>query len=358
MANSQITLQQIVDDAMSSGELAPCLATGGWSDQPALRVANTVMTSMLLGGPNGQPFNYKWNRFLIPSFPTISWQQDYFVPGVVTLGWLESCWCIQFTNTSQPKPKFQVEVHKDLFTTYQQTGYPGKICWLPNKLLQTGTWGATEISTPTGQNNPGPGVIYIDPRTSTQNPSNPITIITDPNGNFWTVTTYGTCGLTQPMWTNPPVYPTLTTPNTVASTTTDGSVVWTAVNPDGQGFRLSPIPPQQGMVWTINPIGQSRIVQCTSLQQTLEPVPDDWADYFREGFFCQLYRRSPDAKVRAKFAGEWALWLRSLDMAVRQGNREPDDFGFYPTHSIMETGYGTGFVGPAWPFGGPWGGGY
>lgn len=350
MANSSISLQNIVDDAQSSAELAPCLATGGWSDQPALRVGNTVMTAMLLGGPNGQPFNYKWNRFLIPSFSTISWQQDYFVPGVVTLGWLESCWAIQFTNTSQPKPKFQVEVHKDLLVTYQQTGYPGKICWLPNKLLQTGTWGATEISTPTGQNNPGPGVVYTNPLTTTNQPNNPITIITDPNGYFWTVTTYGTCGNTQPTWTNPPSFPSLTSPNTVSSTIADGSVVWTAVNPDGQGFRLSPIPPQQGVVWTINPVGQSRIVQFTSLQQTLEPIPDDWADYFREGFFCQLYRRSPDPKVRAKFSQEWSLWLRSLDMAVRQGSKEDTDFGFYPTQSITQEGASYGYVGPANPY--------
>ena len=32
-------------------------------------------------------------------------------------------------------------------------------------------------------------------------------------------------------------YPTLTTPSTTATTVIDGTVVWTAINPDGQGFN-------------------------------------------------------------------------------------------------------------------------
>ena len=333
MSNSSYTLQDVVDIAEANADLSPVLPTGGWADQPAIQIANAVMSAILLGGPNGQPYNWKFNRFNVSPFPTISWQQDYFVPGLVTLGWLESSWAIQFTNTSQPKPKFPMEVHKDLQVTYQQTGYPGKICWIPNKLAQVGTWGATEISTPTGQNNPGPGAVYTNPLTSTQQPSNPITAIKDPNGNFWTVTTYGTCGNSQPVWTNPVTYPTLNSPNTVASTIADGTVIWTAVNPDGQAMRLNPIPPQQGVVWTINPVGQSRIVKLASLSQSLDPLPDDLYQYFVDGFMAQCYRRSPDPKVRAKFPDEWKLWLRSLDMAVKTFDKEQDDFFFLPrTH--------------------------
>ncbi len=355
--NSSYILQDVVDITQANADLAPTLPVGGWSTQPAIQVANAVISSILLGGPNGQPFNWKFNRFNVTPFPTISWQQDYFVANLVTLGWLESSWAIQFRNTSQPKPKFQMEVHKDLQVSYQQTGYPGKICWIPNRLAQTGTWGATEISTPTGQNNPGPNVVYTDPLATTNQPLNPITIITDPNGNFWTVTTYGTCGATQPIWTNPPVYPTLTSPTTVASTITDGTVVWTAVNPNGQGFRLNPIPPQQGVVWTVNPVAQARIVQFTSLGQSLDPLPDDLYQYFVDGFMAQCYRRSPDPKVRAKFPQEWSLWLRSLDMAVKTFDKEMDDFGFYPSSAgVMDTGMGTGWYGPSWPFSGPpWG---
>jgi hypothetical protein len=48
--------------------------------------------------------------------------------------------------------------------------------------------------------------------------------IQDPNGNIQVVTTGGTSGSTQPAW----ALPTSTTPN---PTTTDGSVVWTLLQP-------------------------------------------------------------------------------------------------------------------------------
>jgi hypothetical protein len=313
---------------------------------------------MINGGPNGQPFNWKFNRFNVTPFPTISWQQDYFIPGLVQLAWLESAWGIQFSNTSQPKPKIPLECHKDLLVTYQQNGYPGKVCWIDNRLAQTGTWGATELQTPTGQNNPGPGAVYVNPLTVQTQPSNPITVITDSFNNLWTVTTYGTCGNVNPFLTNQNptnAYPTLTNPTASAATVTDGTTVWTAINPYGQAIRLNPIPPQQGQVWSINCVGQQRITQFTSLTQSLGVLPDDYYQYFVDGFLCQCYRRNPDAKIRARFKDEWSLWLKSLDDAVKQASHEQDDFGFYPSEPVMETGVGSIYLGPAAPYPGwPW----
>ena len=200
--------------------------------------------------------------------------------------------------------------------------------------------------------NPGPGVIYTNPIGASPNgPINPTTNITDPNGNLWTVTTYGTCGMTQPSWPTTPVYPTFNSSTTVATTVTDGTTIWTAINPKGQGFRLNPIPPQTGIVWLIQPVCQARAITFTSLTQTLDPIPDDYATYFKQGFFAQCYRRSPDPKVRAKFPDEWKIWFDSLNKAIMAGQRETDDFGFYPTQSIMDSGFGYGqWVGPAYPW--------
>ena len=367
MANSTISLQSLVDDASSMGDIAPALATGGFSVQPALTIANDVLNAMLLGGPDGQPMNWKWNRFFPRPFPTISLQQDYFVPGVSNLSWIESAFALDINNTSNPKPKRAVEVHKDLMPTDEQTGYPGKVCWIPNDQCLTGTWGAVPLgptatnpaggsgvsTSLTGSQNPGPNVIYTNPVGITTQPTNPITIITDPNGHFWVVTTYGTCGSTQPVWPTTPAYPTFQSPSTVATTVTDGSVVWTAIDPSGQGFRLSPLPPITGTTWLIQCIGQKRPIRFTSLAQTLDPIPDDYEKYFKMGFFAQCYRRHPDAKVRQRFGEEWQLFLRDLDMAVRQGNREMDDFGFYPGVSIMDSGWAINPINPAMPYG-PW----
>jgi hypothetical protein len=367
-SNSTISLQEIVDDAQSIGDLAPALATGGYVGIPALSIANDVISAMLLGGPTGQPLNWKWNRINVRPFPTISYQQDYFVPDVFNVGWLEYAWASNINQTSVPKQKQDLEVHRDLEVTYQQTGSPGKICWIPNDQCQTGTWGATPLG-PTANNpsgdtisigvnlgglqNPGPGVIYTNPVGPLNAPINATTCITDPNGNLWLLTTYGTCGTVQPTWPTTPSYPTLDSPNTVSTTVTDGTCVWTAINPKGQGFRLNPIPPQTGVVWMIQVVAQMRQAKFKTLSQTLEPIPDDYATYFKQGFFAQCYRRNPDPKVRARFADEWKLWLDSLDKAIKAGQREPDDVGFYPGSQIMETGWGFNPIRPDLPFG-PW----
>jgi hypothetical protein len=365
-SNSTITLQEIVDDAASFGDLAPALATGGWSNAPALSIANDVMAAMLLGGPDGQPFNWKWNRMNLPTFPTVSWQQDYLIPDLINLAWLEYAWASDINNQSQPKPKFDMEVHRDLEVTTMQTGYPAKLCWIPPSTAITGTWGQQPLG-PTAGNlnpagavvnpsisgmfNPGPGVIYTNPVGQSITPINPTTGITDPNGNLWVLTTYGTCGSVEPTWPSNPTYPTQAAPDAVSTTVTDGTCVWTAVNPNGQAFRLNPIPPQQGTVWLVQAVGQKRVPKFTSLSQTLDPVPDDYSTYFKQGFFAQCFRRSPDSKVRAKFPQEWQMWLSSLDKATRQGQREMDDFGFYPSSSVMDSGWAFNPVNPAQPYG-------
>lgn len=366
--NSTVQLQDIVDDAYTLGDVSPALAVGGQSDGPALSIGTDVMQMMVNGGPLGQPFNWKWNRFNVKPFLTISYQQDNFVPGLVNLGWLESAWASNINQTSVPKQVMQLEVHKDLEVTYAQTGYPGKLCWIPNDQMQTGTWGNSPLG-PTANNlsgdtngfglnagglqNPGPSVIYTNPIGVLQTPANATTCITDPNGNLWALTTYGTCGTIQPTWTNPQVYPTFQNPTLTASTVTDGSCVWTAINPKGQGLRLNPIPPQTGIVWQIQPVGQMRAPKFKSLGQLLNPIPDDYATYFKQGFFAECYRRNPDPKVRAKYPMERQMWLESLDKAVRQGDREMDDVGFYPGTNVMDTGWCWNPINPAQPYG-PW----
>lgn len=364
--NSSITLQEIVDDASSLGDVAPALATGGFSDAPARSIANDVMQAMLNGGPGGQPFNWKWNRFNVKPFPTISYQQDYFIPGVSNLGWIESAWASDVNSTSIPKQIRPIEVHKDLEVTDGQTSQPGKLCWIPNDQMNTGTWGASPqgptASNPsgdllstginlTGLQNPGPNVVYTNPVGTLQQPINATTCIKDANGNLWALTTYGTCGATPPTFPATPAFPTFKTPTTPATTVPDGTAVWTAIDPKGQGIRLSPLPPQTGVVWLIQPVAQMRAPRFISLAQTLDPIPDDFETFFKQGFFAECYRRNPDPKVRAKYPMERQLWLEALDKAVRQADKELDDVGFYPTQSIMDGGYGGFGNNPAYPFG-------
>lgn len=366
MPNSSITLQEVMDDAASLGDVAPALATGGFAFSPALSIANDVMQGLINGGPGGQPFNWKWNRINVAPFVTISYQQDYFIPNLYNIGWVEHAWASYLNQTAIPKQKQQLEVKKDLDVTYDQTGYPGKICWLPNSMMQTGTWGAAPLGptvnnpsgmidtaglNPSGLQNPGPNVIYTSPYGTLTTPINATTCITDPNGNLWVLTQFGTCGATQPTWPTTPVFPSPANPNAVSTTVTDGTVVWTAINPSGMGFRLNPIPPQTGVMWQIQVEAQKMAPRFKNPGQTLEPIPDNFEWAFKQGFFAECYRRNPDPKIRSKYTLERQLWLEALDKAVRQSDREQDDYGFYPGSSIMETGIGVNPINPAYPFG-------
>lgn len=347
MSNSTVKLQSIVDDASSLGDVSPALATGGLSDGPALSIATDVMQAIINGGPGGQPYNWKWNRFNTTPFLTNSYQQDYFVPNLVNLGWMESCWAVDINSTAIPKPKTFVDSRKDLSVTSYQTGQPERICAIPNTEVQTGIWGG---SSSVGLSNPGPNVVYTNPLQSVSQPSNPIVSITDPNGNLWVLTTYGTCGATQPAWPTTPVYPTTAQPALVSTTVADGTCVWTAINPGGQGFRLNPIPPQTGILWQVQPVAQYKARRFTNLAQTLEPLPDDWDWAFKQGFFAECYRRNPDPRVRSRYTMERQLWMEALDKSVRQADREQDAYGFVPASSIMSS-YGEYLrQTPAYPF--------
>ena len=355
MGNSSFTIQNLVDMARSIGDLAPTLPTGGAYETVALMATNSAMTSMLAGSARGCRFNFKFNRIIIPPFFVNSWQQDY-ASSVVNLGWLESCGAYNTSSSQQPKPYRTIECKRDILITNAQTANIAKISWMQNDTLTYGIWGETAVLSLTGLTNPGSGVTYTDPAGAISTPANPITQVQDAFGNLWILTKYGTCGSTNPFLTNlNPVYPSLSSPTTVATTATDGGVTWTAVNPKGQGFRLNPLPPQTGPVWQVAPIGQARIAQFTKLGQFVEPIPDDYFEYFRTGFFAYCYRSSPDPKTRQKFDSEFKLWMQALDNAVSQGSREDDDWGFVPSSNVMDTGWAFNPVNPALPYG-PWSG--
>jgi hypothetical protein len=360
----------IVDGARKRPELAPVLAAPG-GNQVSLDIGSDVLAEMLGGnirdvsGRKIGPFAWKFNRF--PAMPnpivgtvmssiggngtflTNSWQQDYAVPGMVLLGWIESAHAININQQSQPKDVIKLEVRRELEKEYLSTSSPSKVCWLANDQRDYGIWGQAAISNATGLTNPGPNVVYTFPLGAGATPNNPSTQIVDANGNLWVLTTYGTCGAALPAFPASPNFPSYGNP-LAAATVTDGTCVWTAVNPKGQGFRICPLPPQTGVVWLIRVVGQLRPPAFTSLQQTLEPIPDDWTRYFRDGFLAQCYRHSVDAKVRMKFDKEYQLWLLGMEAALRQGNQEQNDFGFYPERSIMDVGYQQVGPTPAWPW--------
>jgi hypothetical protein len=232
----------------------------------------------------------------------------------------------------------------------------------PFNSIVTGTAVTSNILTVTAANGLTPGTVVKLQGTSESFLNNqPLTVIAANSASFTAAFTHGdySNGSDTGNVQIAPVYPIYQAGNpsvssTVATTVNDGTVVWTAINPKGQGFRLNPIPPNTGVVWLVNPVAQMRVPRFTNMQQTLEPIPDDWESYFKNGFYAQCYRHSPDPKVRAKFKDEWEIFMKSLDNAVKQGQREMDDFGFYPGNpGVMDTGFALNPTRPDWPYG-PW----
>lgn len=333
MPNSNTTLQSVIDYARLMPELEPVLAVGGFSQQPALTIANDTLIAMLSPG-----MNWKWNRFKSPVFYTNSWQQDYAVNNI-NVGWIEHGFIVDINNTALPPPIWPLEVVRDLEKTSWIVGRIGQVCWLPNDQLTYVAWTASTL--------------YTQIIGTPSNPGTPVTQIQDPNGNYWRVTNNVnasvTSGTTQPTWPTTPVYPTYQSPSTVSTKVTDGSVIWEAINPSGQGYRVNPLPSQSGLYYQINPITQKRPITFTNVTQTLEPIPDDYASYFRDGFIAHAYRHSKQPDVRAKFQDSYKMWIDGMQQSLSKSMREKEEAGFYPSENLMSNGYPL-YLGPANPY--------
>lgn len=345
-SNSTISLQECVDHARAFPDLTPVLKAGGYADQPARDIGDEVMTSLLGGGfVDGKkvgPFPWKWNRIVPPTFVTNSWQQDYASLGFNTLAWLQDGVLIDINNTAPRQPYFGLEIVRELGQTSAQWGRPTQLCWLRNKDLQYGVWGGG-VTQGVGAQNPGAGSVYTNPLGAASAPANPVTQIVDANGNLLVLAGYGVEGSTAP------VAPASSLPGVTATPGAGATTVWKVVDPYGQGFRVSPAPPQTGVTYQVNLVGQARPVRFATLAQLIDPVPDDFGVYFKRGFVVECYRRSPEVKVRGKFQDEFKLWMLALQEALGKSDKEREAFGFYPDRGIMDS-YPISQTDAGWPF--------
>lgn len=329
MASSTVTLQSVVDYISTQGELSPVLPAGGYSTLAAIANATDVMIALL-----AKPFNWKWNSFNVPPFYTISWQNDYWFPNLTNIGWLENCNAVDINNTALPKPIYYPECVRDFPVDSWASSPPERVCWLYNGSLNGKVW-------------PGPSQVYTNPLGAPQTPNNPPTNIVDINGNYWILTTYGITASSG----SGPVLAANSWTATSTTTQNDGSCVWTLANPTGQGFRVGPLPPQQGVVYQMNVVAQVKPPAFSNLRQFISPIPDEYQGYFRDGMIAYTYRNSPDPQIKAQFPLMKQQWLAAMMDACKQGDRERDAACFVPQSSIMGNDMlGSGSMGPADPY--------
>ena len=121
------TLQETVDWARTFTKLVPIVGIGGFSNEPALTICNSVIQEIL-----SPPHKWKFNRAELTSFITIDGTQDYAQAATTDMSWLESCVLEDEANTSTSpdlKPTHEIEAVQDLPKESFKDN-PEKVCLL------------------------------------------------------------------------------------------------------------------------------------------------------------------------------------------------------------------------------------
>lgn len=320
---STIKLQDIVDEVAVIGDLTPVLLqTGGYANRPALTIATDVMEEML-----SARFPWKWNRRKIPPFILTPLQQDYAAVNIYDIGWLENGVRIDINNTQIPQPSWRMTAVRDLEIDNSIGGFPGQFCWFYNDLLEFNPW-------------PGPGKKYTNPVGIGINNDNPYTCCTLTDGTILTIAEYGTTGTVEPVvppWSGPGPQPDNYPTGVVIQ---DGTVQWVVCDPKAQGIRFTPRPPIGGNVWLCRLFAQRKAPpKFTSLGQYIDPIPDEYAKWFHDGFIAYAHQYSANPSVKAQFPAKRDTWINAVNGAARQGDREDESKGFFPDKPIMAPSY-------------------
>lgn len=332
MGNSTITLQEVMDTIVAIGDLQTVFDnTGGWADEPALTIGNDAIEEMI-----SLRFPWKWNRMKIPPFPLIPLQQDYASLWIKNVGWLEDCVRVDINNCMYPPPTWPIYCVRDLPMESRLGGFPFQVSWHYNRELEQGTW-------------PGANYTYTWPIGNTVPPRNYATNITDIHGNILVLTLFGVTGSIPPVapaWDDP------TNPEPddwpIGQEIQDGSCIWTVADPDAQGFRFRPMPPEGGNVWLIRLFVQKKAPRFWKMKQTIDPIPDDEVKFFRDGCIAYAHRYSPTPQVKARYPALRAEWISAMQQETVKNAREEESKGFFPDRPLMAPSY-AGDPGP-WPF--------
>lgn len=328
---STLNAQLLIDYARTFPWTRPTLGLAGYSTQPAVSFLDEVVKKIL-----SKTNPWKWNADKFPVIETQPYQQDY--PTSISqnnLGWLQAAVIADINNTANPIPILPINTVDKLLPT-MITGRPQKVAWVTNSIAQTAIWGRGRPG------DPGPNVPYTNPLVlNGGGPGrNPLTAITDPNGNVLVVTGYGVTGSTPPSASS----------NAPAGTTViDGTVTWTVQDPNGVALRVDALATFQSVVWELRVLFQKKPPNITTLQQTIAPIPDDLNYLVKQGFLAFCTKQTN----RADFPAEYAQWLADIEEAMGSSDREYQEFGFYPAQPIQGGGSEGGNAGtwgyPGWP---------
>jgi hypothetical protein len=323
MPSSTYSLEMVFDTLAAKNVPDPRGGPSGYGDQLALELGSEVMADLLGGAVNIRGditrFNWKFNRAVASAFQLNSWQQDYPQPaqpgGII--GWGEDCDIVDINNTIMPKPlnwDGAITWRKQLTRTSLSRWRPCEICWMYNKDLSYGSW-------------PGPNKTFYPLLTVGPNPQNPIMSMIDAQGNLLIVTGFGVTGAAAPV---------LAAKSPEGATVTDGSVIWTVVDPTSQGFRVDWLPNQTSPNYQLIPYYQIEPPKFSTFGQMLDPIPDSFNRHFFRGLEAAMYMASPNPGDLKRGQGARAEWMASLLVMTGQANKEPDAYSLVPKTQPVE----------------------
>jgi hypothetical protein len=351
--SSSTTIQRIVNYARAYPELAPIFPTSGWSQEPAVSIANDTMQKLL-----SEPLNWRWNKNIVPPFLTSSLQQDY-ITNITDIAWLENATIYDINNNVNnvvsggpraAKPSFTIEAVREILPNSMQ-GRTSQISFLPNSLAITGSWHASTS--------------YPCSYGASMTPTSPIQQFWDDNGNLLHIDSSvlglsldspGYAGTTITLPDNSPygvsgsVKPCAEVNAAPGTKVQDGTVIWTVADLNAFCLRVNPLPPVNGLAWLVAAQYQQKAPQIASLQQTIAPIPDSCAWMFRDLFIALLHVHvgSKMAPMRMQMAEEAIMKSRIA------ADREAESHCIVPSMGLTGGSMGPGnlpLVGPGWPFG-------
>ena len=353
--SSTITLLTIVQLTQTHIRMSPLIGAGGIQNEPGLSMCNDTLQRVL-----SSPYDWKFNKFAIPTFTTIPYQQDYRLSG---------CQMSITTNASPPVPVCIVHLNSVASTNGPGLSESGStvtanfIDFAPNGTFGlSGPPGSTPVTTGTSIPQIGNLVTITGALQSGYNVTSAVItgLVYAPNGGITGVTfTVAPTGLTNDggqgianvSWVSSillqdymntatvrPIYPI-----EVVSSLQLESIIQvpfraciqleqTFGNITTLLYRVYPLPSSQ--IWNVFTFYQGKAPIKNSLQDTWYPFPDHLTYVLRSGLKASAYAFFEDP--RAPMAMQ--QWQVDLAAALDIVGQESPSFGFSPDLPILRGG--------------------
>lgn len=326
---STVTLQKVVDLARTHVELLPVAGVGGFTDEPALSLCNSVLQELL-----ANPLDWKFNRAEMPMLCTAPNKQDYLFAGatVFSLSSTQQGWAADLTSNNGLTQSAGVVTVK---TLENHNFAIGDVVYLNNFQLANGS--ASVYNATLVQNG----------SSSTWTGGVTITGVAAKSFTFAGVTseTSGALGITDFGWlaggtrigisTNSAIFPTRhieavrdQQPYGYSATPEKVNVVQD-LETGVLKIRFIPVPGTT--IWGVNLVYQKKAPLITALLNAVwTPFPDELSYVYRQGFLAMAYRyvNSPRADV------EYQKFQSAIMKALGADDRETSDRHLYPDVGI------------------------